>query len=572
MYSIRFQDSSKLFELFLSQKYAFDKLVSVLQNFLHFFLLRFSYSCFNDSIFAYRVFQVIDVPREVIKAVKTKEVHQITQEVEVPGEVIEVVQKIPMKREIHVPKYEDKSVPVIVSQTHRPRISETGREVIRVEVRQFNPKVIPIDVFIPKPILRPLVAKERRDFHRIVSVPAAQQNSMVKRLNAHLLTNVEDRQAVEELYVRDLNLKAYPFLPDNQKIQFIHPVEEVGLLKSDILIGWNSVQQSRNDDDITPDQTASRNRTHWTANGLPLTSSQAPVTTLEMNLKDLSSISQASVAEQCFTSAQFLAEAVKQPRILTKCREAPLSGMVIPDDVMNSLTIAMDVDSCLSTTDVPSRPDIDVGIILQDSHDLRGMQESCDLEKTILQSSNACLEILPEGVVVPEALKIPHIPAQNSESISDSEKDVARGETDMEELHGSLQELHDSLEEPHPSERAQDTSEEDFNRELNECLLEFSKDKKVRSDQIDQDVSRGCKSTHIETNRSLGITLSLRGSVDEEPLLNWEKESSRESIVDGHVTQPHVEESVKGVNSQNYEIPRIDMPPSPLVNRYKYHL
>lgn len=167
---------------------------------------------------------MIDVPRQVIRTVKKRELRQVFQEVEVPGDIIEVIHKVPIDRKVHVPNYVNKQVPLIVAQTHHPKISETGREVIQVEVRKLNPKFIPVDVFIPKPVILPLIAKGRRDFHRLVDVPAAQHNSMIKKLNAHMLSCLEGQHALEELYIRDPISDTTSFLPEDEAIPLIHPM------------------------------------------------------------------------------------------------------------------------------------------------------------------------------------------------------------------------------------------------------------------------------------------------------------------------------------------------------------
>lgn len=133
--------------------------------------------------------EIIDVPREVVRHVPKVETVIVEKVVEVPGQIVEVPKPYIVENKIPVPRYVDNEVPMVVAQTIRPIITES-REPVDVDVFEYEPQVVVVDVHVPKPIPSQLIAGGMvEDLHQIVTVPVAQYNSMLKMLNVHINEN-----------------------------------------------------------------------------------------------------------------------------------------------------------------------------------------------------------------------------------------------------------------------------------------------------------------------------------------------------------------------------------------------
>lgn len=166
--------------------------------------------------------QIQEIPREVVRAVPKIEYKQVEKVVEVPGEVIEVPTTQIVQRHVEVPRLNDKEVPVIVAQTIRPVITEAP-EPVDVDIYEYEPQVIPVDVLVAKPVASQLIAMgATAEEHRQVSVPAAQYNSILRSLNAHL--NPDDLNELP--YVQDTT-GTTPFLQPHETPAVIQPAMEV---------------------------------------------------------------------------------------------------------------------------------------------------------------------------------------------------------------------------------------------------------------------------------------------------------------------------------------------------------
>eukprot|EP01071_Lankesteria_metandrocarpae_P013994 Lankesteria_metandrocarpae@DN791_c0_g1_i1.p1 len=133
-----------------------------------------------------RVKQIVEVPKEVIKYVPKIETRVVEQEVEVPGEMVEIPKPYLVENQIIVPRYIDTEVPTVVAQKVQPVVSESATEQMEVDLKQYCPYLVPVDLYIPRPVQRNLVPAGKQEEHRVVDVPPAQFNSLVKNLNPHV--------------------------------------------------------------------------------------------------------------------------------------------------------------------------------------------------------------------------------------------------------------------------------------------------------------------------------------------------------------------------------------------------
>ncbi|KAH0476022.1 MAG: uncharacterized protein KVP18_004995 [Porospora cf. gigantea A] len=142
--------------------------------------------------------EVIEVQKQVIKHVPKVETRFVEKIVEVPGEVIEVPKPYLVEQKVIVPRYVDREVPTVVAQKLIPIVSESETDFIDVELREYNPRLVPVDLFVPRPVNRSLIASGKKDTHKVVDVPPAQFNALVKQINP----SIRDDKALEDLLVR----------------------------------------------------------------------------------------------------------------------------------------------------------------------------------------------------------------------------------------------------------------------------------------------------------------------------------------------------------------------------------
>ncbi|KAH0475919.1 MAG: hypothetical protein KVP17_001769 [Porospora cf. gigantea B] len=142
--------------------------------------------------------EVIEVQKQVIKHVPKVETRFVEKIVEVPGEVIEVPKPYLVEQKVIVPRYVDREVPTVVAQKLIPIVSESATDFIDVELREYNPRLVPVDLFVPRPVNRSLIASGKKDTHKVVDVPPAQFNALVKQINP----SIRDDKALEDLLVR----------------------------------------------------------------------------------------------------------------------------------------------------------------------------------------------------------------------------------------------------------------------------------------------------------------------------------------------------------------------------------
>eukprot|EP01056_Protomagalhaensia_sp_Gyna25_P000509 Protomagalhaensia_sp_Gyna_25__508@NODE_123_length_5070_cov_465_993838_g97_i0_p1_GENE_NODE_123_length_5070_cov_465_993838_g97_i0NODE_123_length_5070_cov_465_993838_g97_i0_p1_ORF_typecomplete_len325_score67_97IMCp/PF12314_8/2e03IMCp/PF12314_8/0_00054IMCp/PF12314_8/1_2IMCp/PF12314_8/1_5e03YuzL/PF14115_6/0_49_NODE_123_length_5070_cov_465_993838_g97_i0921066 len=135
-----------------------------------------------------KVPQWVDVPKEVIREVKKPEVRYVEKIVQVP-QIIEVDKPYRVEKPVPVIKHVDNPTPLVVAQTIRPYIVE-GATTIDVDVVCYEPECIPIDIHVPRPVSAQIQAGGVvESTHRVISVPAAQYNTILKQINTHLAPN-----------------------------------------------------------------------------------------------------------------------------------------------------------------------------------------------------------------------------------------------------------------------------------------------------------------------------------------------------------------------------------------------
>jgi len=132
------------------------------------------------------IIEMVEVPKKVIRHVPRIETKVVEKIVEVPGEIIEVPRIYQVENKIVVPTYRKKEVPTVVSQKLIPTIYESETDILEVTVNEYVPKMVPVDVFVPKPISRQLVAESITESHNLVDVTASQWNALVFNANPHI--------------------------------------------------------------------------------------------------------------------------------------------------------------------------------------------------------------------------------------------------------------------------------------------------------------------------------------------------------------------------------------------------
>lgn len=151
--------------------------------------------------------EVRDRITEVVKHVPKVTVKMEQKVVEVPGDIIEIPKPYTVEEPVPVVEFQDSEQMLIVAQTVKPVIVEGAKEV-HVEVFEYEPEIIPVDIHVAKFVDQTLVAMGSKETtHRVVSVPATQYNSMLRFLNVHL---------------NEADLRNLPYLQDEQgQVRFL---------------------------------------------------------------------------------------------------------------------------------------------------------------------------------------------------------------------------------------------------------------------------------------------------------------------------------------------------------------
>merc|ERR1739838_586736 len=128
--------------------------------------------------------KIITVQKPVSKTVQ----NEVVKVIEVPsGEIIHKEVRVVKEKINHRTKFVEKHVPIIVSHEITPIVSHDPNIVREVEVTDHYPVITPVDVHIAKPVNVNVRAMGHGEVtHRVVTVPAAHYNTLLKKLNPTL--------------------------------------------------------------------------------------------------------------------------------------------------------------------------------------------------------------------------------------------------------------------------------------------------------------------------------------------------------------------------------------------------
>eukprot|EP01069_Polyplicarium_translucidae_P013408 Polyplicarium_translucidae@DN949_c0_g1_i1.p1 len=159
--------------------------------------------------------EYVDVPKEVIKHVPKIITEMREKIVEVPGEVIEVPKPYQAENRVPRPLFRDTERATVVAQTLTPVLREDAR-VKRVDMTTYEPRMIPVDVFVPVPVKLEIEAVGKAtEAHNPVDVPAAQWNSITRKMNEHLSDEMQLLMKMPDWSV--------PFMAANERVDIVHP-------------------------------------------------------------------------------------------------------------------------------------------------------------------------------------------------------------------------------------------------------------------------------------------------------------------------------------------------------------
>lgn len=127
--------------------------------------------------------QRIEVPKEVLKYVTKVVTKIVEQEVEVAGDVIQIPKPYRVENKIIVPRYINEELPMVVSQLVEPLVYESQDDYLEVVLRDFEPYVVAVDIYVPRPIERQLIPVQQSQRNQTIDVPPSQFNALVKAAN-----------------------------------------------------------------------------------------------------------------------------------------------------------------------------------------------------------------------------------------------------------------------------------------------------------------------------------------------------------------------------------------------------
>jgi len=179
--------------------------------------------------------QVVDVPREVLRHVPKIETKMIEKIVEVPGQLVEVPKPYTVENPVHVTRYVDKECPLVVAQSMKPSIVE-GQEQIDVEVFEYEPECVPVDVHVLKGVNAHIIAAGSDTMHKLVSVPAAQYNTMLKSLNSHL---------------GEVEVQKLPYLTEAGRVPFVTDGTKFGIAPAQGAVIYDMMGQTRREFNVS---------------------------------------------------------------------------------------------------------------------------------------------------------------------------------------------------------------------------------------------------------------------------------------------------------------------------------
>lgn len=176
--------------------------------------------------------QIVERPVEHVKYVPKIETKIIERVIEVP-QIIEVPRPEIIEQKVKVDRFVDSKKPAVVAQTFKPVIRDGLDVVEEVECLKLEPKLIPVDVYVPKLKRSMLIAVgPTKEQQKEIDVPLAHYNSLVLKMNPMYANNYEKLPLVKA------DQGSFPLLPSDQRITVVNPTNQeiADLLKSAKLI------------------------------------------------------------------------------------------------------------------------------------------------------------------------------------------------------------------------------------------------------------------------------------------------------------------------------------------------
>lgn len=109
----------------------------------------------------------------------------VEKEIEVMGDVIEIPKPYLVENRVVVPRFIDSHIPTVVTQTITPHFIESEEHIVEVRLKEYEPEIIAVDIFLPRPVDRSVVIPgETTRSHTPIDIPLAHYNSLVLKLNS----------------------------------------------------------------------------------------------------------------------------------------------------------------------------------------------------------------------------------------------------------------------------------------------------------------------------------------------------------------------------------------------------
>lgn len=131
--------------------------------------------------------KVIDLPLDLVYSVPDVQTRIVnyTFECPAPGYARLVPKVFPVDTPFIEPNYEDVNVPVIMSETFVPELQETSK-IVQVPVARYIPKVVPVDVYVPRPFAIPIKAVDCRRMTKKATISPELYQQITEEMNPHL--------------------------------------------------------------------------------------------------------------------------------------------------------------------------------------------------------------------------------------------------------------------------------------------------------------------------------------------------------------------------------------------------
>ncbi|PHJ25147.1 alveolin domain containing intermediate filament imc7 [Cystoisospora suis] len=157
--------------------------------------------------------KVIDLPLDVVYSVPDVQTRIVnyTFECPAPGYTRLVPKVFPVDTPFIEPRFEDVNVPVVMSETFVPELQETSK-VVQVPVARYVPKVVPVDVYVPRPFAIPIKPVGCRRVTKKATITPELYHQIADEMNPHLAAlaqfNAKQRQVHNEVVEKSRELAA----------------------------------------------------------------------------------------------------------------------------------------------------------------------------------------------------------------------------------------------------------------------------------------------------------------------------------------------------------------------------